>query len=300
MPARPANLKIGHRYEFVCLQLDIAGHSKLNDAERILYAAKERFHDQIHGIVATYRGRPFKWEGDGGAFLFPVTDGHEFDESVFAAFRILESLPGVNEELRLIIGLGQLLSVRISLDSGQAVFDEKPGLITGDFLNAFLKNERNIGLVDAVTITERVYRQTCAALRERFREFSISEELGCRIYRSRGTVSKAASSLFAVREPLAQPRTSDQVLPSERDIALPNRGQPCMDRMTLVEILERLTPADFDSVVTRIPGAGSHISRHGTVREHVAELLLWAESSAGPGLQSIEDALRNFDRARRG
>src|ERR1043166_4421278 len=112
MDAKPSNLKTGHFYPLVCLQLDSAGHSKLQDPERILHTAKERFHDQINGIVATYRGQPFKWEGDGGAFLFPVTDGREFDESVFAAFRILESLPGINKELRLTTGLTQDLSVR--------------------------------------------------------------------------------------------------------------------------------------------------------------------------------------------
>jgi hypothetical protein len=60
MPARPSSLKTGHRYEFVCLQLDIAGHSKLRDAERILHQAKERFRKQVSGIVVgTYGGLPF-------------------------------------------------------------------------------------------------------------------------------------------------------------------------------------------------------------------------------------------------
>ena len=72
-----------------------------------------------------------------------------------------------------------------------------------------------------------------------------------------------------------------------------------MDRGTLVETLERLAPSDFAAVVTRIPGAASHISRHGTVPEHVAELLRWAESSTGAGLPTVEDALRDLGEARR-
>src|SRR4051794_25681152 len=118
MPGKRSNLISGHRYEFVCLQVDIAGHSKLADSDRILHAAKGRFHDQIEGVVAPYRGQLFKWEGDGGAFLFPVTDGREYDEAVFSALRILESLPGINREIRLTTGLTQALSVRISLDAG--------------------------------------------------------------------------------------------------------------------------------------------------------------------------------------
>ncbi len=181
MPAKQPRLKTGHVYPFVCSRsIPWAQHQH---AERVLHASKERFHDQVTGTVATYRGRPFKWEGDGGAFLFPVTDGKEYDEALLAALRILESLPSTNEELRLTTGLSQGLTVRISLDSGQAIYDANPGLITADFLNAFLKNERSIGLTGAVTITERVHRQLSGPLKGQFVDFNHSEELGCRIYR---------------------------------------------------------------------------------------------------------------------
>jgi hypothetical protein len=233
MLARRASLKTGHRYEFICLQLDIAGHSKLSDAERILHAAKERFHDQVNRIVATHDGQPFKWEGDGGAFLFTVTDGREFDESVLAAFRILESLPGLNKELRQTAGLTQDLSVRVSLDSGQAIFNQNPGLITGDFLNAFLKNERAISLVDAVTITERVHRQLSETLRGRFAEFKRSQELGCRIYRTESADSKAAP------EPTATPQEPPphHATPPQYSVFLAHDGT---DRPAIEELARRL------------------------------------------------------------
>src|SRR4051794_16751287 len=192
MPENSGNLKTGHRYEFVCLQIDIAGHSQLKDAERTLHAAKNRFRDEINGTVTTYAGLPFKWEGDGGAFLFRATDGQEFNEAVFAAFRILESLPGINEEIRLTTGLGRSLSVRVSLDAGVAVYDKDPGLITGDFLNAFLKNERAVSLVNEVTISERVHRQLSGGLRGRFRQYKHSDELGCLLHRSGDSDAKEA------------------------------------------------------------------------------------------------------------
>jgi hypothetical protein len=204
MPEKRSSLITGHRYEFVCLQIDIAGHSKLGDAERIIHAAKQRFRTQIIGIVTSYGGMQFKWEGDGGAFLFQATDGREFEEAVFAAFRILESLPSINEEIRLTAGLGQPLAVRISLDSGQAVYDETPGLITGDFLNAFLKSERAISRVSIVTITERVNRQIPPHLRERFIERKHSDEVGCDIYRSRGSEATVSAS-----QPVSSNQESD-------------------------------------------------------------------------------------------
>ena len=88
MPAKSNNLETGHVHTFICLQIDIDGHSKLVDPERILYAAKDRFYGQIGGTAAMYGCIPFKWEGDGGAFLFPVTDAHEYDEAVRKALEM--------------------------------------------------------------------------------------------------------------------------------------------------------------------------------------------------------------------
>jgi energy-coupling factor transporter ATP-binding protein EcfA2 len=184
MPTKGPNLKTGQRYEFVCLQIDIAGHSKLKDAERTLHEAKERFHKLVTGLVKSHDGLPFKWEGDGGAFLFPSLDGKAFDESVHAAFDILDALPRINDQLQIAHQLSQPLSVRISLDSGMAVYDTNPGLIAGDFLNAFLKHERAVSLVNEVTITQRIHRQIAVPLRERFTEHKHADELGCKIYRS--------------------------------------------------------------------------------------------------------------------
>ena len=74
----------------------------------------------------------------------------------------------------------------------------------------------------------------------------------------------------------------------------PARSFQFMDRATFVKTLSALSPPDFDSFVTSIENAAPHISRHGTVREHAAELIRWAESPTGPGLAAIQDAWANF------
>jgi hypothetical protein len=210
MSDKRSSLQTGHRYEFVCLQIDIAGHSKLADPERILHAAKARFGKQVEGIVKTYGGDRLNWAGDGGAFFFQSTDGREFDEAVRAAFRILECLPSINDEIQQTAGLTQTLEARISLDVGQAIYDEDPGLITGDFLNAFLKNERLISHVGAVSITERVNRQISPPLRERFIKQKHSDEVACDIYRSKGSEATASApqSASSNQESVAKSRTS--------------------------------------------------------------------------------------------
>jgi hypothetical protein len=47
-------------------------------------------------------------------------------------------------------------------------------------------------------------------------------------------------------------------------------------------------------LVTLVAGAASHVSRHGTVFEHAAELNRWAESPTGPGLAALQEALTSF------
>ncbi len=67
-----------------------------------------------------------------------------------------------------------------------------------------------------------------------------------------------------------------------------------MDRATLVRTLTDLTPADFAILIAMIPGAARQVSRQGTVPEQASELIRWAESSTGPRLAAIEEALATF------
>jgi hypothetical protein len=295
MPARWSSLNPGERHEFVCLQIDIAGHSKLDDSKRILHEVKGRFHKQIAGLVAIHDGQPFKWEGDGGAFLFLSTEGRAFDESVYAAFDILDALPRINDQLRMAHQLSQPLSVRISLDTGVAVYDKDPGLITGDFLNAFLKHERAISLVNAVTITERVHRQISGPLRGRFTGSKHSEELGCRIYRSVSAEPKMAPDMSPeVKAPRSQPTDTPQGPPSGNVFRPPMQASVSPSRNSLVGSLSQLAPSDFATLVAMIPGAASHVSRHSTIPEQAAELVQWAESPTGPKLAAIQEVLDSF------
>ena len=74
--------------------------------------------------------------------------------------------------------------------------------------------------------------------------------------------------------------------------AVPKRT-PAMDRLTLVRTLTDLTPADFARLIAMIPGAARQLSRV-SVPEQAGELIRWAESSKGPGLGAVEEALGNF------
>ena len=107
----------------------------------------------------------------------------------------------------------------------------------------------------------------------------------------RPDVQKACNDVAAVLQPKSSSwpasRPADSLTPS------PQRT-PAMDRPTLVRTLNDLTPADFATLIVMIPGAARQVSRQGTVPEQASELIRWAESSKGPGLGAVEEALGNF------
>jgi hypothetical protein len=69
---------------------------------------------------------------------------------------------------------------------------------------------------------------------------------------------------------------------------------PASDRPTLIRTVSGLSPSDMAMLVMLVEGGTSHVSRHGTVPEQAAELVRWAESSTGPGLTAIREALACF------
>jgi hypothetical protein len=100
---------------------------------------------------------------------------------------------------------------------------------------------------------------------------------------------RRAVSELAVLQPKSSswPASQPAVLPASS----PQRT-PAMDRLTLVKTLTGLDPSDLTTVIALISGAVDHVSRQGTVREQGGELIRWAESSTGPGLEAVEEALR--------
>src|SRR5271157_4568874 len=102
---------------------------------------------------------------------------------------------------------------------------------------------------------------------------------------------RQAVSQLAVLQPKSSswPASQPAVLPAPSP-----QKTPAMDRPTLVRTLTDLTPADFAILIAMIPGAARQVSRQGTVPEQAAELIRWAESSTGPRLAAIEEALATF------
>ena len=91
-------------------------------------------------------------------------------------------------------------------------------------------------------------------------------------------------------------RGEDQAVPKpsgSTTSADPPKPARAIDRAALVRTISGFDPGDMAMFLAMIEGAASHTSRHGTVREQAAELIRWAESSTGPGLEAIQRALED-------
>ena len=134
-----SKIKKGERVEIGLLQIDIVGHSKIQDTDINLKTAKDKFRSLIEGIVKTRNGLLFSWAGDGGAFMFRLNTGEGFNEMCFSAKQMLDGLPATNREITISTGFNNTISVRISCDSGMVVYDKDASQISGDFVNKFLR-----------------------------------------------------------------------------------------------------------------------------------------------------------------
>jgi hypothetical protein len=104
---------------------------------------------------------------------------------------------------------------------------------------------------------------------------------------------QAASGLAS---PAPNPPTPARPSPSVATSAPTSTGP--IDRATVVRTVSGFAPSDMAEFVTSIEGAARHISRHATVPEQAADLIGWAESSTGPGIDAIRRAFEDFHRAR--
>jgi hypothetical protein len=179
-------LQNGNRVELALLQVDIAGNSQLGDNDRILQNAKSRFRRQVEGLTQARGGKLLNWAGDGGSFMFLTGDGEGFDDMAFTAIQILNNLPLINEELKIRSSLSETLSVRISGGHSVVTYHKEASQMTGNFLNNFLKHEREIGLKNTVSITGGVFKQLSNDLRDKFSLFKYSSHVQDELYNYKG------------------------------------------------------------------------------------------------------------------
>jgi hypothetical protein len=104
-----------------------------------------------------------------------------------------------------------------------------------------------------------------------------------------GTVPEQTAYLFKWAESPAGPGLESierafNIISSNYDL---NKLTP---RERLITTVSNLSPADLATLTAAIPDAAPHVSRYGTVSEQAAELIHWAESVVGPGLEAVEEA----------
>jgi len=284
-------LSNGDRVELALVQVDIAGHSKLQGTDRALMQAKSIFRDQMQGIAESRGGRLFNWAGDGGAFMFLTGGGGGFDDLAFSAIQMLSNMPAINEEISTKTDLDTPFEIRISCDSGIATFAPDPGEITGDFINRFMKYERVLGLLNTVSVTERVGKQLTAKLRDKFVLFKYSSEVEASIYSYGGKEYQ--------KNILRSLQNIDQQGRSER----PPEGASCVEVFafagdTLVELSKEAYADVIVEGVENVGGINLLISKNGQrCQDHVEHDQDGANAEPGTSRKQrmqIEELLSQF------
>ena len=153
------DLKDGEPRIFGFLQIDIIGSSSLSGPNAALMRTKVNLRNQLSGIGSIYDVMPLSWAGDGGVFALLVDRPESYDVLTQYALHLLETVSFFNEMKGISNMADSPISVRISCHTGQAIFNRDGSLFHGSELNAFLKNERKIGVPNFVVLTEAVYNQ---------------------------------------------------------------------------------------------------------------------------------------------
>jgi len=67
-----------------------------------------------------------------------------------------------------------------------------------------------------------------------------------------------------------------------------------MDRDQVLDVLHKLSTSQFARLISKLPGAAQNLGTNKPVAEQVAELVEWAESPFGPGLERVRKILADF------
>src|SRR3954471_21424223 len=172
------------RIEVALVQVDIARNTGLcaKYSHQNMKTVYDLVRTHCRSISELRGGKLFKWDGDGGAFMFLIEDNSSFANCALAAIQMLELMPSINEEIFVSTDLETPVEIRISCDTGMVTYDEEPGNIPSDFVNKFIKHERQVSIENHIAVTERIYHQLTKHLRGRFKFWKRSPELGIDLY----------------------------------------------------------------------------------------------------------------------
>ena len=153
-------LKEGEERVFGFLQVDTVRSGRLSGPDVSKQKTKANLKRVVTGALELCGAQKLIWPGDGGAFVFLISNPTEdYDNMVAAAVYVLETMAFFNMMKGLFNLLDQDLNLRISCHEGRINFSKNPEEMHGSALDYFLKCEREIGHENAVTITEDVYNQ---------------------------------------------------------------------------------------------------------------------------------------------
>ena len=126
----------------------------------------------------------YKWDGDGGQFGLHIVGPKEVNTLVNTAIKMRKSIANVNESAP--ADLDSKIEARISCGIGHVFYSKKLEDCTGDFINSFLKNEREIGNKKYLAINHELKKELPRTLSKFFKYEKRIEPPGIDIFRYLG------------------------------------------------------------------------------------------------------------------
>jgi hypothetical protein len=192
---RPADIP-SQPIESGLILVEIDYHSRLYSAysDDEMKSARTLVSDTYHTLVEYHGGKPYCWDRDGGAFLFPIESNDSFDNCCLTAFQMLEMVPGLIEDIRSSAERDCPIEVRISCDVGFVAHGTEELSDPDEFIHRLMKHKRQVGAANRVTITERLYRPLTPELKSRFETRKYSRELEVDLHRTPPLVENPRAS----------------------------------------------------------------------------------------------------------
>jgi hypothetical protein len=163
------NEQINNRKNFngVLISLDIVNSSKLKGNDEEKERTKSNLKQFIDSLIVDLPMAILNWSGDGGILIYDAESG--YDDAVFLCDELIHLIPFFNKARGDYNALKEsYINLRVVLHSGTLVKPEDPSTYHADELNIVAKYEREVGVLNHITITDDIYQKLNDNLKLRF------------------------------------------------------------------------------------------------------------------------------------
>lgn len=158
-------------YNFCFASVDICGNSKLvrKYDGTLIKETYKNFKKFVSSVVEYRKGRIWRWEGDGGLYVFHLNDFVK--DSILTSIEIMSSMTLFNATANL---LGEDLKIRIGINAGEAEYKNDASLIISDAIQKTGEIEKKYTIPETISISKHTAVHIDASIKNYFIETEVN------------------------------------------------------------------------------------------------------------------------------